>query len=317
MTRILVIDSDPESARFVELTLELEGFDIEVCPQGQRALDRLLDFRPDLVLLDVAVTGIDGLELTRQIRAHPRLCSVPLIMVTARSLSADRVLGLTAGADDYVIKPFETVELIARVRSTLRRNTEMRSLSPLTGLPGNNRIEAEIQRRFTEREPFAVCYCDLDSFKAFNDAYGWLRGDGVIGLLASAAQDAAVAATKMGTRMGPPPFVGHIGGDDVVVVCTPEQVPQITGDIVDSVDGGVPALYDSEDAARGYLELEDRQGIRRQHPLVTVSIGVAQSIGREIIDHRQLVAIATEMKLVAKRQAGSTVAIDRRREVAS
>ena len=119
MTRILVIDSDPESARFVELTLELEGFDIEVCPQGQRALDRLLDFRPDLVLLDVAVTGIDGLELTRQIRAHPRLCSVPLIMVTARSLSADRVLGLTAGADDYVIKPFETVELIARVRGVI------------------------------------------------------------------------------------------------------------------------------------------------------------------------------------------------------
>lgn len=313
MTRILVVDSDPDSGRFVELTLELEGFDVEVCPEGQNALDRLLEFRPDLLLLDVAVTGIDGLELTRRVRAHPRLCSVPVIMVTARSLSADRVLGLTAGADDYVIKPFDTVELIARVRSTLRRNAEMRSLSPLTGLPGNNRIEAEMQRRFAEREPFAVCYCDLDGFKAFNDAYGWLRGDDVIGLLASAAQDAAVTATAI----GPPPFVGHIGGDDVVVVCTPEQVSGITRDIVDQIDRGVPALYDREDADRGYLELEDRQGVLRKHPLVAVSIGVAQSIGRDITDHRELVAIATEMKLVAKRQAGSTVAVDRRREAAS
>jgi len=140
-----------------------------------------------------------------------------------------------------------------------------------------------------------------------------LRGDDVIGLLASAAQDAAVTATNA----GPPPFVGHIGGDDVVVICTPEQVAGITRDIVDTIDRGVPALYDSEDAARGYLELDDRQGVRRQHPLVTVSIGVAQSIGRDISDHRELVAIATEMKLVAKRQAGSTVAVDRRREAAS
>ena len=111
-----------DSAGFVELALQLEGFDVEVCPEGQLALDRLLALRPELVLLDVAVTGVDGLELTRQIRAHPWLCSVPVIMLTARSLSADRVLGLTAGADDYVIKPFDTVELIARVRSTPRRS---------------------------------------------------------------------------------------------------------------------------------------------------------------------------------------------------
>ena len=103
----------------------------------------------------------------------------------------------------------------------------------------------------------------------------------------------------------------------MVVVCTPEQVAGITHDIVETVDRGVPALYDREDAERGYLELEDRQGVHRRHPLVTVSIGVAQSIGREISDHRELVAIATEMKLVAKRQAGSTVAVDRRREAAS
>ena len=313
MTRILVVDSDPDSGRFVQLTLELEGFDVEVCPDGRHALNRLLDYRPDLLLLDVAVHGVDGLELTRQVRAHPRLCSVPVIMVTARSLSADRVLGLTAGADDYVIKPFDTVELIARVRSTLRRNAEMRSLSPLTGLPGNHRIDAEMQRRFEEGEAFAVCYCDLDGFKAFNDAYGWLRGDDVISCLATAAQDAAVSASLA----GPAPFVGHIGGDDVVVVCTPEQVPAITRHIVDCIDRDIPALYDREDAVRGYLELDDRQGVRRQHPLVTVSIGVAQSTGREIRDHRELVAIATEMKLVAKRQAGSTVAVDRRREAAS
>jgi CheY-like chemotaxis protein len=307
--RVLLIDDDDETIQFVELNLRMDGFDVEVVRNGETALARLPIAPPDLLLLDVTLPGIDGLEVTHRVRADPRTSHLPVIMLTGRGQSADKVLGLTAGADDYLLKPCDTVELIARVRSTLRRNAEMRSLSPLTGLPGNHRIEAEIVRRRSEQMPLAVCYCDLDGFKSFNDAYGWIRGDEAINLLAAAAREAAVTVADSG---GPVPFVGHVGGDDLVVICEPAQAHAVTGKIIDLVDAGVPRLYDPEDAHRGYLERADRQGTLRQFPLISVSIGVAVGSDGDR-DARQLVAAATEMKTVAKRQWGSVAAFDRRR----
>ena len=308
--RVLLIDDDDETIQFVELNLRMDGFDVEVVRDGESALARLPIAPPDLLLLDVTLPGIDGLEVTHRVRADPRTSHLPVIMLTGRGQSADKVLGLTAGADDYLLKPCDTVELIARVRSTLRRNAEMRSLSPLTGLPGNHRIEAEIVRRRSEQMPLAVCYCDLDGFKSFNDAYGWIRGDEVINLLAAAAREAAVTVAGAG---GPVPFVGHVGGDDLVVICEPAQAHEVTGKIIDLVDAGVPRLYDPQDASRGYLEVADRQGTLRQFPLISVSIGVAVGSDDGDRDARQLVAAATEMKSVAKRQWGSVAAFDRRR----
>jgi CheY-like chemotaxis protein len=127
---------------------------------------------------------MDGYEVCTKLRADGRSAHIPVIMLTAKSLSADKVLGLTAGADDYIIKPFDPMELVARVKTTLRRASEMRSLSPLTGLPGNLRIEQEIAHRMERGKAVAVAYADLDNFKSYNDRYGFLRGDEVISLFA-------------------------------------------------------------------------------------------------------------------------------------
>ena len=131
---------------------------------GAMALAMVATEVPDLVLLDVMMPGLDGIEVTRRLRADSRTSTMPIIMLTAKSMTADRVLGLTAGADDYIIKPFDTLELVARVRSTLRRNAEARAVSPLTSLPGNVRIEEEIAARVASGQPFAVAYLDLDNF---------------------------------------------------------------------------------------------------------------------------------------------------------
>jgi len=229
-----------------------------------------------------------------------------VIMLTAKSLSADKVLGLTAGADDYIIKPFDPMELVARVKTTLRRASEMRSLSPLTGLPGNNRIEQEIASRMEHGKAVAVAYADLDNFKSYNDRYGFLRGDEVISLFAQvlrrAAQDAA----------GPDGFVGHIGGDDFVALFPPEAAETFASRVISGFDERIPTLYDPEDASAGSIELEDRQGQLRRFPIVSVSLGIASSAQRAFSNHRELVATATELKHVAKRQQGSSFALDRR-----
>ena len=215
--RILVVDDDRDIARFVELNLSLEGFEVEVAHDGVHALELASANPPDLILLDVMMPGVDGVEVVRRLRAQSSTASIPVVMLTAKSLSADKVVGLTAGADDYIVKPFDTLELVARVRTTLRRTADVRSVSPLTGLPGNHRIDVEIAARSRAGTPYAVCHVDLDEFKSFNDAYGFLRGDDLLLVLASVLQQCAADAGE------PAPFVGHVGGDDFVMVCTPEQ----------------------------------------------------------------------------------------------
>jgi diguanylate cyclase (GGDEF)-like protein len=306
MSTVLVVDDDLDVAQFIETNLRIEGFEVLVAHDGAEALDVINAKLPDLALVDVMMPKMDGIEVVRRLRAVATTASLPVIMLTANSLPTDKVIGLSAGADDYIVKPFDTLELVARVRSTLRRNADMRAVSPLTGLPGNHRINEEIEFRTKTGEGFAVCHVDLDNFKAFNDRYGWLRGDDVIELLSSTLKLAAAEA-------GPPqPFIGHVGGDDFVIVCTADQVEPLCDRVVERFDAGVVALHEADDVQRGYLSVVDRQGHERHYPLASVSIGVATTEKRRYDDPRDVVAVANEMKGVAKAHAGSYVAIDRR-----
>jgi diguanylate cyclase (GGDEF)-like protein len=301
---ILVADDDPDILRFVELNLKLEGYELITAADGEEALERARGSVPSLVILDVMMPRLDGYEVCQALRNDSRTSHICIIMLTAKSMSADKVLGLTSGADDYISKPFDPLELVARVKTTLRRTREMRAVSPLTGLPGNVQIEAEIARRFATGDKFAVVWLDLDNFKAFNDRYGFIEGDKAINYLAQILRDVAVDQSAT--------FVGHIGGDDFVLVTPPEAVEGICAQVVERFDKDVKTLYDPEDAARGGVTVTDRLGRQVEYPLLSVSLGAATNEREEIADHRHLVEIATEMKSYAKKQTGSVYAIDRR-----
>jgi diguanylate cyclase (GGDEF)-like protein len=303
---ILVVDDDPDIARFVEVNLRSAGYDVAVAADGEEALQRASEMRPDLVLLDVMMPRIDGFEVAQRLRRNPQTANTSIIMLTAKALSTDKVLGLTAGADDYIIKPFDPIELLARVKGTLRRAKEMRNLSPLTGLPGNIRIQEEIERMVREGRPFAVLYCDLDNFKAYNDQKGFVRGDRMIQATARIIQDSVVEFA------GADGFVGHVGGDDFVAMIPPEVAEDVAKRVVESFDAQVTEFYDPDDLERGYVEVEDRKGVLQRLPLVAMSIGVATTARRGFAHYGEAVAVATEMKQFAKRDAGSSYAVDRR-----
>jgi diguanylate cyclase (GGDEF)-like protein len=303
---ILVVDDDPDIARFVEVNLRSAGYEVTVASDGEEALERATEIRPDLVLLDVMMPRIDGFEVAQRLRRNPQTANSSIIMLTAKALSTDKVLGLTAGADDYIIKPFDPIELLARVKGTLRRAKEMRNLSPLTGLPGNIRIQEEIERMVKEGRPFAVLYTDLDNFKAYNDQKGFVRGDQLIKTTALIVQDAVV---EFG---GTDSFVGHVGGDDFVAIVPPDVAEEVAKRIVERFEDRIPAFYDQEDLDRGFVEVEDRKGVMQKVPLVSVSVGVASTAKRMFAHYGEAVAVATEMKQFAKRDAGSSYAIDRR-----
>lgn len=306
---VLVADDDEDIVRFIEVNLRLEGFDVATASDGEQALQRSYDMTPDLVLLDVMMPKIDGFEVCQRLRSDSRTKHISVIMLTAKSLSADKVVGLTAGADDYMIKPFDPIELIARVKSALRRSKEMRDLNPLTQLPGNVQVQEEVSDRVASGAPFALMYIDLDSFKAFNDFYGFLRGDEAIKLLAKCA----VAA--VGSHGGAEAFVGHIGGDDFVAIVDPSRSEETAVEIIDIWDRQVKDLYDPEDAERGYIEITDRRNQMSQVPLQTVSVGIASNSVRPIYSHFEAAEIAAEMKNFAKRESRSSYAIDLRRSI--
>ena len=304
--RVLVVEDEPAIARLLQVELGASGFEVTVAGDGGEGLAAALADPPDVVVADVMMPGIDGFELVRRLRADPRTEDVSIIMLTARGLKVDTLEGLTSGADDYLTKPFDNEELVTRIRGVLRRARSMRSQSPLTGLPGNVRIEDEIDARISADEAFALLYVDLDHFKAFSDRFGFVRGDEALRATGHLIRDAArrVAGTEA--------FVGHIGGDDFVILVHPERVRPVAEEIFVRFAGLVPELYDPQDAVRGFIDAEDREGRPHRYPLLSVSIGAASTAVRPLTHRAEVVSIATEMKALAKRTSGSCLEVDRR-----
>ena len=303
--RILIIDDDPGVTSLLEALLRSEGYDVATAPDGRNGLDRAIALEPHVILCDVMMPGLDGFDVCRILRSHPKTRYTCVILVTAKSNPADKVRGLRCGADDFVTKPFDPDELVERVRTALRRSRELSGLNPLTRLPGNDEIKRALEMQLDEQKPFALMHLDLDNFKAFNDYYGLLRGDEAIKLLADCVRDVADGALGM-------PFMGHTGGDDMVLIVDPEEAETLAQRLLAEWDERVRDLYDQEDLLRGHLETVDRNGRARRFPLMTLSVGVAASDRRSFDSHWQVSDIASRMKNVAKRRSTSSYEIDRR-----
>ena len=304
--RVLVADDDPDILTVVKVNLELDGFEVDTAVDGEDALQRATSTPPDVIILDIMMPRMDGLTALHRLRSQAATASIPIILLTARGLPEDRVRGLELGADDYITKPFDITELAARVRAVLRRTQAARDLSPLTGLPGNFKITAEIENAIHTNREFALVHGDLDNFKAFNDHYGFMRGDEVIRFCGSCFTE---AATSLGIDGA---FVGHIGGDDFVAMIPPAVAEPFCKEVIERFDDGILDLYDTADALRGYIEVIDRRGERYAFPVVSLSLGVASTDVRDIGTQWEASAIAVEMKEFAKKQPGSTYRIDRR-----
>ncbi|HYF65353.1 MAG TPA: response regulator, partial [Herpetosiphonaceae bacterium] len=216
--RILIADDNEPLSQLLEIMLIENGYEVVLAANGDELLRKAQASVPDLMLVDIIMPNMDGYEAIRQLRNDTRLAHIPIIVLTARTSVQDVVTGFETGADDYVTKPFQMQELLARVKAQLTRAKRRPVQNPLTGLPGNTLIEEEINHRLRISQPFALLYIDLDNFKAFNDAYGFARGDLVIKLMAHLLAD-------LRQHMGDDEmFLGHIGGDDFAVLLPLDQV---------------------------------------------------------------------------------------------
>src|SRR6476660_1132677 len=127
MERVLIVDDDPDIQRLVSYNLTQAGFEVATAESGRKALESVQKHPPDLIILDLMLPDVDGMEVCRTLRQQPASRKIPIIMLTARGEEIDRVVGFELGADDYVQKPFSMRELVLRVKSILRRVRDDRS----------------------------------------------------------------------------------------------------------------------------------------------------------------------------------------------
>jgi len=306
--RILVVDDEPDIRDVLRLTLEAEGYEVHEAADGEEGVRQVHKVGPHLVLLDYKMPKMVGSEVCKALRKDILLQSLPIILLTSKGESSDKVEGINAGADDYVTKPFDPPELLARVRMILRRTAHSLDANPLTKLPGNVSIIEEIQARLDTGNPMAVCHVDLDNFKAFNDKYGFERGDKALKMT---ARILLIAMREVGT---PADFLGHIGGDDFVLITTPPKVEPLCRKIVTELARTAASLYDEEDLRRGTIESKDRDGKTRNFPLLTISIGVVTNEQRPIKHVAEVAELGAELKHWAKTHGGNRWVKDRRGE---
>jgi len=305
---VLVVDDEEPIRKIVTFQLEKAGYDVSACVDGKEALCMVDEREPDLILLDVMMPNMDGYEVCKRLKSNYQTSHIPIIMVTAKAELENRLQGFEDGANDYITKPFAITELLVRVKNVLQWSQLQRQANPLTGLPGNISIEREIERRFQSNGNFSFMYADIDNFKAFNDYYGYSRGDDAIKITADILVDAVKACGS------PDDFVGHIGGDDFVVITSPDKSDPVAREITSTFDKTITRLFDHEDIERGYVEVINRKGTVDKFPLLTMTIAVVSSENGSIAHMARLSDIASELKRYGKTLEGSVVVKERRRE---
>jgi GGDEF domain-containing protein len=273
-----------------------------VTPEGVHAL--LNRTFPACLVLEASGDPTAVLSLCSEIKGESFTAIVPVVILASDegSLAAD---SLAAGADDVIGDVISDREKLLRLELVMRRAERDVAVHPTTRLPGTVQIERDIADRLASGKEFAVCYADLDSFKEFNDRYGYNHGDSVILLLSRILRDIV-------RGLAPGGFVGHIGGDDFIFNVWSEHLEVVCDEIVLLFDELIPYQYNEEDRGAGYFLGKDRRGSIHRVPLMTLSIGIVTNQDREFTHTARVSELAAEMKSYAKSLPGTVYVVDRR-----
>lgn len=304
--KILTIDDDPDILDVLQLTLA-EQYEVLQAHNGEEGLHIVHQKIPDLIVCDNMMPIMNGREFCKALKKDVLLRHIPVIMLTGKGELKDRIGGIEAGVDDYMVKPFAPDELLARIKMILRRTIRSLDANPLTHLPGNTSIMEELQLCIEKNKPFAVGYADLDKFKVYNDQYGFEKGDEVIRELAR------ILIKHVRDIGGMNSFIGHIGGDDFVFITDDAIMDKICQKIIDEFNSKVPSFYKEDDWKAGYILGRDRQGNEQKFELLAVSIGIVSNITHKITHVAQIGEMGAELKKYAKSVGKSNYVRDKRK----
>jgi diguanylate cyclase (GGDEF)-like protein len=291
LKKIVVAEDDDAIAHLVSAALGDAGFLCLRAHDGDEAIALARREAPDLLILDVMMPHVDGLEVAKRLKADVIASRIPILMLTSLSAVDDRVKGLEAGADDYLAKPFDLRELTARVRALIRSAKRERDRNPTTNLPGSTAVEDHVGLLLKQHTACSVLYIDLDHFEAYADAYGFRKADDLIADLGGMVLERARAYG------GAEAFVGHVGGDDFVVVVGPDEAEELAQDLVEAFDSRVPRWYPGD------------HGPEPMAKRVSLSIAIVEARAAAVENADQLARLLAQAKRASKKREGSNYVV--------
>ena len=305
---IYIIDCDNELAMILrEQFKDDKAFRIKNI--NPNSVEIALKNIPDLIIINEKTIDVNIASICKKIRENEDNSITPVLVITQDDHEEHKISILKNKVEYIIPSTASNLYLYFAIKNITRLMTVNRTVSPLTGLPGNVQIQTELKKRLIKKETFQVLYFDLDNFKAYNDVYGFLNGDEIIKLTAK------IITKNVHEIEDTNVFVGHIGGDDFVAIVDGDvDYEKICQNIIAEFDSEVVKFFNEEDLEKGYIEVSNRKGIIEEFALTSISIGVVVADKKRFSNILEIGEIGAQVKHLSKTTPGSSYAIDRREE---
>lgn len=296
-----------KSTPFKIWTMELKKFfKVKVFYNISPFFESLLFTPPDLVIYYYPKDPKSFDLLLKELKIRFNLVRLPIILVIDQ-VNSEILMDKTQIVDDFITTSQTSGELLLRIKYAFARIQRISDNNPLTGLPGNTSIQHAIKLAMESLQPLAVAYVDLDNFKAFNDYYGFTKGDEIIKNLSFILISTIDELVKRENY-----FIGHIGGDDFVFIVPLEMAKKVSQEIIRRFNLTLPNFIESEDWERGYFLCKNRKGHLQQFPFPSLSIAIVPVYKGKFNHIGEINVRITEVKNYVKQMPGSNYFIDRR-----
>lgn len=303
---IYIIDEAEELTKELEEQFKNQG-NLKFKRISEADIEFVLRSLPQLIIINDDSTK-DTMGLCTRIRKNEDNNIIPIMVVSSNEDKEFKIELAKIYVEYYIAKSMGIEYLCYRIRNVFRLLITYRTISPLTGLPGNAQIQTELKKRLMRNEDFVVLYLDLDNFKAYNDVYGFLKGDEIIKFTAR------TIVKNVNNGKESDIFVGHIGGDDFVAILgNKKNYEQICQDIILEFDEGVKSYFTEEDIKKGYIKVQNRKGKMEHFAVTSISIGVVEVAKNSFANILEIGELGAQVKHMAKQYKESCYAIDRRK----
>lgn len=294
--RILFIDDEPEILKAVKFYLEDEDFEVFTAEEGNRAIEIAEAVQPDLIILDVMMPVMDGIQVCRLLRSRSRTRLIPIIFLTARESVEDKIKGLEAGGVDYITKPFNNQELMARIKAHIRSSKEELSSHPVTGLPGAPSVEREVNHRLQEGEIFSAVFAGLEHFREYREAYGISRGDRLLLAVARILEETLTELEGERAMLGQPSY------EEFFFLCPSDMAPSLCGKVIEDFERELPEHYLEQHRQLGELTYYDYRGDLIRAPFVNLALGGVCNARRFVTTYAAVAEWGAQALLKARAQ---------------
>ena len=271
-----------------------------------KGLGMVYETPPALILIQESLLKGKTLRLLKNFKKDNLFSHIPVVLIVNPDWEKKAVDWDNYPVEDYITTSFRVQELTNRVSLCINRFHRALDPNPLTRLPGNTSILREIQRALDLGQDAAISYLDVDNFKAFNDRYGFARGDEALRMTAR------ILSNVIRDYKSEDIFVGHIGGDDFVFIVPSSCIDEACNRIIKGFDSIILSLYEEEERNKGCIISKDRSGKKQKFPIMSISIAVVLNENKKFKHYGEVSEIASQIKKKVKKLSKSNYMIDRR-----